>query len=594
MTNPREPDSRLEELLRSSLHGEAETISPSGDGLARIQQRTAARGRRLWWRPVAVVGGAAVAAAAGFTAYAVTSAHQDSNDSVAAHNPTPLPSTPVASTSTTPSKSPVAAGPVFPAMAFYPFTSEAQEKSWEAQRGYLAQPWVTDPVAEAKNFISSYVLADGVATTMGTHIGSRTATVTLGRYISDAGSKHPVKVTTVQLQRFGKAWLVTGATDPNGNLKVSSPTAGAHVTSPLTVSGPAYGVDEAIRVDVATIGTRFSAASGRASFGNGSAPWSTSVAFAPPADPRGAIVVTEDSAADGGPARIVVNGVTFDTAQSGYPAYFYAVKNNRVAKFTARNGAALSYLTPPAVAGTTLSDAQVVGDQVYFLSGPACVNSIQSVPVTGGSPATVATADAGYAITGYSVSSGSAKVNTFYETACVADTSPAARLVINTLVDDTKQATSTVDFDAVPPGIVADPTWDDNQFFDAILRGGTQSQLVRYDAYENAPNKPSDNKAACAGFDSAGHQPFAEESDASGYLWVATRTGSSMDVVRCIGSTAQVMFSVAGNRQPADIDVAGSGSAVLLTDTDGHVWRWTQGGNVQQLTPKVPLTQLSW
>ena len=73
MTNPREPDSRLEDLLRSSLHGEAETISPSGDGLARIQQRTAARGRRLWLRPVAVVGGAAVAAVAGFTAYAVTS-----------------------------------------------------------------------------------------------------------------------------------------------------------------------------------------------------------------------------------------------------------------------------------------------------------------------------------------------------------------------------------------------------------------------------------------------------------------------------------------------------------------------------------------
>src|SRR5436305_3808912 len=119
MTNPREPDSRLEELLRSSLHGEAETISPSGDGLARIQQRTAARGRRLWLRPVAVVGGAAVAAAAGFTAYAVTSAQHDGSDSVSAPSPTVIPSTPAATVSSSPTKAPPV-GPVFPAKAFYP------------------------------------------------------------------------------------------------------------------------------------------------------------------------------------------------------------------------------------------------------------------------------------------------------------------------------------------------------------------------------------------------------------------------------------------------------------------------------------------
>jgi len=594
MTNPREPDSRLEDLLRSSLHGEAETISPSGDGLARIQQRTAARGRRLWLRPVAVVGGAAVAAVAGFTAYAVTSSHQDEHDILGSKNPTVVPSTPLSSPSPTQSSAPPPTGPVFPATAFYPFTSAAQEQSWEAQRGYVAQTWVIDPVAAAKNFIKSYVLADGVDTTMGTHIGKRTATVTLGRNISDAGSKHPVKVTTVQLQRFGKAWLVTGAADPNGNLKVSSPAAGAHVTSPLTVSGPSYGVDEAIQVDVATIGTRFAAASGRASFGNGSAPWSTSVAFAPPADPRGAVVVTEDSAADGGPARIVVNGVTFDAQQTGYPAYFYGVKNNRITKFSARNGAAISYLTQPSHEVITLSDAQVVGDQVYFLSGAVCGNGIRSVPVTGGDPTTIATADPGYTISGYSVDT-PPKVNTFYETACLPSTTPAARLVVNTLVNDTSQMTAKVDFDSVPPGIVADPTWDvDNQFFDAILRGGTQSQLVRYDAYGHVPSKPEDNKAACIGFDAAGHQALAEEIDSNGYLWVATRTGSSMDVVRCIGDTAQVMFSVAGNRQAADIDVAGSGNAVLLTDTDGHVWRWNQGGNVVQLTPSVPITQLTW
>jgi len=593
MTYPRDPDSGLEELLRSTLHGEAETVTPGGDGLARIQQRTAARGRRLWLRPVAVVGGAAVAAAAGFTAYAVTSSHQNDRDTVTANNPPSLPpSTPpvTPTTSTTPT-APVA--PVFPASAFYPFTSAAQEQSWEAQRGQIAQPWIVDPVASAKNFVKSYVLADGVDQVMGSHLGKRTATVTLGRTMTDGGSNRQVKVTTVNLQRFGKAWLVTGAVDPTALLQIASPARSAHVTSPVTVSGPGFGVDEAVSVDVAAIGTRLSASSGHVSFGGGVPTWSTTVAFAPPADARGAVIVTQGSAADSGLARIVVTGVTFDSQSSGYPSYFYAVKNNRITKYSSRDGSSLVYLTKPAVAGTTVTDPQLVGDQVYFLAGPSCANSIQSVPVTGGDPTTVATADAGYEISGFSVHV--PKVNTFYETACVPGTSPAARLVINTLVNDTQQMTTKVDFGSVPPGIVADPTWDsDGQHFDAILRAGTQSRLARYDAYGSTPTNPNDNALACSGFDASSRDPLAEEIDANGYLWVATRTGSSMDVVRCIGSSSQVMFTIAGNRQPADIDVAGSGSAVLLTDTTGQVWRWNPGGNVTQLTPKLPINQLTW
>src|SRR6185437_319076 len=223
------------------------------------------------------------------------------------HNPTIFPSVQVTTPSTSPSTTAPAA-PVFPASAFYPFTSAAQEQSWEAQSGPAAQPWITDPVAEAKNFIKSYVLADGIDQVMGSHLGKRSATVTLGRTITDAGSNRPVKVTTVKLQRYGKAWLVLGAVDPGGMLKMSSPMSGAHVTSPVDVSGPGFGTDEAVRVDVATIGTRFDAVEGQASFGAGTPTWSTSVAFTPPADPRGAVIVTDDSAIDSGLARIVVTG----------------------------------------------------------------------------------------------------------------------------------------------------------------------------------------------------------------------------------------------------------------------------------------------
>ena len=45
-----EPDDGFDALLRDSMHGEAETVMPAGDGLSRIQQRVASRRARLRWR----------------------------------------------------------------------------------------------------------------------------------------------------------------------------------------------------------------------------------------------------------------------------------------------------------------------------------------------------------------------------------------------------------------------------------------------------------------------------------------------------------------------------------------------------------------
>src|SRR3954447_444399 len=591
MTNPREPDSRLEDLLRSSLHGEAETISPSGDGLARIQQRTAARGRRLWLRPVAVVGGAAVAAVAGFTAYAVTSANHSGDDSLLSKQPTVVPSTPQTSpfpTATT-STTPPPAGPVFPATAFYPFTSAAQEKSWEAQRAYVAQPWVLEPVAAAKKFVQQYVQATDVKTVLSQHVAGKNAAITLGRSIADASSLRPIKVTTVQLQRFGKAWLVVAALDPTGYLKISSPSGGARVASPVTVTGSSFGVEEAVRVDVATIGTRFSTSPGRAQFGNGTKSWSTSVAFAQPADPRGAVVVTENSLADRGRSRIVVKGVTFNSEQSGYPQYFYGIKSDRVTKFSSRTGAAISYLTPPEPGGGA-SDPQLVGDRVYYLSGSGtCANELRWVSVNGGASQAGEVPDPGYVITGYSIRD---QRFALYESACDSGTSPAAKLVFHLSGNDPPApATNTVMFDSLPPAIVGDPSWLDTRHLAAIVRTGTVNTLHDYDSW-NAQHA-LDGSNACTGNNTDG-EADAIATDTAGNVWFAERTGSSMQVVRCIGSTARVMFTVAGNHQPADISVAGSGGAAVLPRTDGQVWRWTMGGSVVQLSPTVPVPQLSW
>ena len=587
MTFPRDPDSSLEELLRSALQGEADSISPGGDGLARIQQRTAARrSRRLWLRPIAVVGAAAVAGGAGFTAYALTS-HPDTNDSIATKLPTPLPSTPATTPSTSTSPT-IAPAPEFPASAFYPFTSAAAEVSWEAQKGAAAQPWITDPVAEAKDFIAKFVLADGVTQVTGKQVGSKTASVTLGRTLTDASSQRQISVTTVHLQRYGKAWLVLGATDAGGYLTVTSPASGERVTSPVTVSGPGFGNDEAVQVDVRAIGAPFlTASSGHAQFGNGVPTWSTAVAFSPPADPRGAVVVVEGSSADSGPARIAVTGVTFASESTGYPAYFYGVKNNRVTKFSARNGAAVSYLSRPEVG--SVSDPQLVGDRVYYLSGSGtCANALTSVPTTGGASTRVATPKLGYAISSYAVSADQQKTALF-ETSCLGTNTPRGMLVSS---NSGGSQSHTVTFDSFPPQIVGDPSWEpDGTHVDAVVQTGTAARNSRYDAF--AATSWGDNVDLCPDGGADG-LPAAVETDGSGATWVAKRAGDSIKVERCIGSTPQVMFSIAGNRQPADVDVAGSGGAVLVTDTDGHIWRWTQGGAVVALSPRVPLTQVTW
>jgi hypothetical protein len=448
---------------------------------------------------------------------------------------------------------------------------------------------MTDPAATAKRFVSDFVTQPEATTVLAKTRSGSTASVTLGRTMRDGTSTRPVKVTTVRLVKFGKAWLVLGADDPTGYLRLSSPAAGSRISSPVTVTGPSFGVEESIQVDVRAIGAPLlTAKRGQVTFGNGAAPWSTTVDYAAPGDPRGAVVVTEASLADGGPARIVVTGVTFDSATDGYPAYFYAVKSDRVAKFSARTGAAISYLTQQQPGGGP-SDPQLVGNQVYYLSGSGtCANALVSVTTDGGLSTPVATPEPGYVITSYAVSSDATKVALF-ETACAAGASPQGLLVSNTIGSPTKH---TVSFPAFPPMIEGDPSWEpDGRHVDAVMRTGNMGSAVRFDA--TAATSPGNADAVCNDQPRLIGLPVTLEVDASGAVWVLAEAAGGAQVVRCLGSVPQVMFTVA-TQAPSDIDVAGSGSAVLVTDGAGHVWRWTQGGQVVRLSPSVPITQLSW
>ena len=594
MTQPEDRDPALEALLRSTLAAEADGVTPRGDGLTRIQQRVNARRvRRAWMRPLAVVGALAVAGGAAFAGFAATHRHNGGDDSLlTSHSPSP---TGLATELPSPSPTPAtaSASPAFPDAAFYPFASAAAEKSWEDNGGASSQPSYTDPLAVAKSFVRDYVGASSVSLVLGQHIGTGVANVTLGRTMNDGTSQRDWPVTVVRLVKYGAAWVVVGADDANSMLKVTSPAAGDAVSTPVRVTGPSYGVDESIRVEVRGPAGSVTTTPGQASFGDGAPPWSATVKYDARNADRGAVVVTENSAADGNVGRIAVVGVSFSNAADvSYPSYFYGVKNGRVTKFSARNGAALTYLTAP---DGVASDPQRVGDVVYYVyTHQSCGNPnvLTSIATTGGSSTTIAVAQPGYTIAGYGVSPDGTRVS-LWETACDATkTSPQGLLVDRVLASHTSHSIGFANF---PPMVVDDPVWEpDGTHVDAVVRTGNMATLQRFDAFNAAD--------ANAGQPACGNQdwgntglPQAVGIDGSGDVWVASESGGGIVVTHCTGGGAQNAFTIPAAQAGAqDLSVTDDGRAVLVTDGTGAVWRWSGGGSVGKVTTRVPQGQVSW
>jgi glucose/arabinose dehydrogenase len=68
-----------------------------------------------------------------------------------------------------------------------------------------------------------------------------------------------------------------------------------------------------------------------------------------------------------------------------------------------------------------------------------------------------------------------------------------------------------------------------------------------------------------------------------------------MDVVHCTSTgKPKLAFTVQGQDVPVDLDVTSDGSAVLLTDDHGKVWRWDGSGNPVQLNNSIPLSHVTW
>ncbi len=107
MTSPTDrPEHDVEMLLRAALSEEASAIRPQGDGLSRIQQRTA--GRRARWFGPALATAAVVVVAGGTVAGVLLSSSSPKEEQVAVTHPSPpphhrqLPPTPVTSSPSTP------------------------------------------------------------------------------------------------------------------------------------------------------------------------------------------------------------------------------------------------------------------------------------------------------------------------------------------------------------------------------------------------------------------------------------------------------------------------------------------------------------
>ena len=596
-----EPNDGFDELLRSSMHDEADTVMPAGDGLSRIQQRVSSRrARQRWLRPTMALGSAAAVALVTIGAYAAV--HDSGKARVEVPQTTPS-ATNTPTTEPTPSRTtPPSATVAFPKRAIFPFTSASDERAFEQEAASGTNPW-KDPAAVATSWVTNFLQLPSVSQfVQKTTFAPGRVDVTLGRMQSDAGSQRQISVTTVHLVKYGKVWLVTGASDDSGLLRISSPKAGATVTSPVSASGPGGGVHRAARVEVRDAVTPTKYGQGNdGSFGSTQG-WSTSVSFQSPSNPVGVLLVVESSDADGLPLRVTAEQVRFATSTVvAGPQYFYGIKNGRVTKFHASDGSSVDYLT-----GGGTSDPQLSwsGEDVYYLQAKgSCTNTISAVG-TGAdrTPRAIASPDAGYVITGYAVgpqpsgASGAAQsAVAYYEHACNGG-SPAAKLV---MIDAAGQH-HVIDFQSEPPAVIGDPSWEPGspaawnvRYLDAIVQTGNESSLARYDTTQSASPTPS--RSACPGYDVNNGRPWAMETDASGTVWFATQTGSSMQVVKCVAGsqTSFVAFTIPGNRQPKDVDVASDGS-VLLTDFDGHVWRWDGSGDAHQLSPSQPVNAVTW
>ncbi len=348
------PEGRLREILRS------DPWTPTGDGLQRIQQRLVRR-RRL---RLALVPATALLTVAAVVVYVASggAGSQKLIEVPATHGPTP-------STSPSPRVVPPPATTVGDGYvgALWPFASQLQADAWTADHG--SRTWAADQTSVAAHFVTDYLGLSGVtadkacATCLKVLLtGSNGRTVGTVHLVGDGG-----------VARNGPPYSVEGV--DGGDLRVTSPVAGAGVSSPLPVSGRVTGVDENVSLRLrSTTGTVLASAGTPA----GSAlPWTASLTWTDPSWSTAGVVATTTSLKDGSITRVAVVtvhrassagsvGSTGSTGSTGSAVSTFAgLRQGHVVLLSGTTGQVVRQLTFPPTGKVDLDASWSAGSLVW-------------------------------------------------------------------------------------------------------------------------------------------------------------------------------------------------------------------------------------
>lgn len=276
-------DDRHDDLLRQILASHAETIVPEGDGLMKIQARTAGRTRSPWLLPVGALGTAAVVAGAFVLASQLTG---DSKDSL---KPVPL-ATQSSSPTSEPSSEPTPSTPPVATVAVpvYYLHDDGQNlrlyrefHKVQAPEGDRRKAAVVEMLAGAPQDPDYTSLWPKGTTLLGLTVNGTTAVVNLSKEAkqqSNAGSQgEPLSVQQlvytvtaadptvkkVELQVDGQKvtdlWGHGFGANPQGRAPqldvqgfvwLLAPTQGATVGSPVTLSGIACTFEATVNIQI--------------------------------------------------------------------------------------------------------------------------------------------------------------------------------------------------------------------------------------------------------------------------------------------------------------------------------------------------------
>jgi hypothetical protein len=301
----------VELRVRAALRAQASTITalpprrPIGDD----DHHQWGRGYR--WRATLLSAAAVIVIVVGI-AVGFASSRGGGGHAPAAATSTPPPTTPSAPTSSTAptptstsssgSSSPITFSPGH--LALWPFTSTGEELDWQsAYASSGTDAWHLDADATAIRFATDYLgFADMNTVTSREAVSG---TIEIGVGFGEPGNA-TAAVITLERSSTSSPWEATGAT--SSALSITSPTAGAGVSSNITVSGLITGVDENIKVTVRQLGTTPIAESCCQPAGGTNTPWSNSVAVSN-AQPGVAVIVASTGGHLEAVEKFVVIGV---------------------------------------------------------------------------------------------------------------------------------------------------------------------------------------------------------------------------------------------------------------------------------------------